>query len=128
MGVVNVTPDSFSDGGRFFSVGAAVEHGLRVVFVVGRRAVEDLPQFLAAAVLHEQLIEEAVELRFGQWIGAFLLQRVLRGEHVERLRQIVTRAGNGDVLLLHRLQQRRLRARAGAVDLVGHQQLREHGA
>ena len=30
MGVVNVTPDSFSDGGRFFSVGAAVEHGLRL--------------------------------------------------------------------------------------------------
>ena len=28
-------------------------------------------------------------------------------------------------MLLHRLQQRRLRARAGAVDLVGHQQLRE---
>ncbi|TLY75133.1 MAG: dihydropteroate synthase, partial [Gammaproteobacteria bacterium] len=27
---VNVTPDSFSDGGRFFSVGAAVEHGLRL--------------------------------------------------------------------------------------------------
>jgi dihydropteroate synthase len=31
MGVLNVTPDSFSDGGRFFSVGAAVEHGLRLV-------------------------------------------------------------------------------------------------
>ena len=30
MGVLNVTPDSFSDGGRFFSVGAAVEHGLRL--------------------------------------------------------------------------------------------------
>src|SRR5436305_6692798 len=30
MGVVNVTPDSFSDGGRFLSVGAAVEHGLRL--------------------------------------------------------------------------------------------------
>ncbi|HEX3823741.1 MAG TPA: dihydropteroate synthase [Mycobacteriales bacterium] len=28
MGVVNVTPDSFSDGGRHFSTAAAVEHGL----------------------------------------------------------------------------------------------------
>ncbi|MHB8690944.1 MAG: dihydropteroate synthase [Solirubrobacteraceae bacterium] len=28
MGVVNVTPDSFSDGGRYLSVGAAIEHGL----------------------------------------------------------------------------------------------------
>ena len=28
MGVVNVTPDSFSDAGRYFDPGAAVEHGL----------------------------------------------------------------------------------------------------
>jgi len=28
MGVVNVTPDSFSDGGRWFTPGAAVAHGL----------------------------------------------------------------------------------------------------
>lgn len=31
MGIVNVTPDSFSDGGRFNSVDAAVEHGLQLV-------------------------------------------------------------------------------------------------
>lgn len=30
MGVVNVTPDSFSDGGRFYVPEAAVEHGLRL--------------------------------------------------------------------------------------------------
>jgi dihydropteroate synthase len=30
MGVVNVTPDSFSDGGRFFEPAAAVGHGLRL--------------------------------------------------------------------------------------------------
>ncbi len=31
LGVVNVTPDSFSDGGRFLDPRAAVEHGLRLV-------------------------------------------------------------------------------------------------
>jgi dihydropteroate synthase len=31
MGVVNVTPDSFSDGGLFLYADAAVEHGLRLV-------------------------------------------------------------------------------------------------
>ena len=31
MGVVNVTPDSFSDGGRFLDPRAAVEHGRRLV-------------------------------------------------------------------------------------------------
>ena len=30
MGVLNVTPDSFSDGGRFFSPTAAVEQGVRM--------------------------------------------------------------------------------------------------
>jgi len=31
MGIVNVTPDSFSDGGRWFSTEVAVEHGLKLV-------------------------------------------------------------------------------------------------
>ena len=31
MGVVNVTPDSFSDGGRWFGAGAAIEHGLELI-------------------------------------------------------------------------------------------------
>ncbi|USQ76720.1 dihydropteroate synthase [Ornithinimicrobium cryptoxanthini] len=31
MGVVNVTPDSFSDGGRWFEPAAAVEHGLALL-------------------------------------------------------------------------------------------------
>ena len=31
MGVVNITPDSFSDGGRYFSPEAAVEHALRLL-------------------------------------------------------------------------------------------------
>lgn len=31
MGVVNVTPDSFSDGGKFLDANAAVEHALKLV-------------------------------------------------------------------------------------------------
>ena len=30
MGVLNVTPDSFSDGGQFFNSAAAIEHGLKM--------------------------------------------------------------------------------------------------
>jgi dihydropteroate synthase len=30
MGIVNVTPDSFSDGGRFLNAGRAVEHALKL--------------------------------------------------------------------------------------------------
>jgi dihydropteroate synthase len=31
LGILNVTPDSFSDGGRFDSTDAAIEHGLRLI-------------------------------------------------------------------------------------------------
>lgn len=31
MGIVNVTPDSFSDGGRFLEPAIAIEHGLKLV-------------------------------------------------------------------------------------------------
>ncbi len=31
MGIINVTPDSFSDGGRFMDAAAAVRHGLQLV-------------------------------------------------------------------------------------------------
>src|SRR5437660_387239 len=31
MGIVNVTPDSFSDGGRFVQTDAAIAHGLELV-------------------------------------------------------------------------------------------------
>src|SRR5215472_13128402 len=30
MGVLNVTPDSFSDGGKFFAAEKAIEHGLKM--------------------------------------------------------------------------------------------------
>lgn len=31
MGILNVTPDSFSDGGQFFAPDRAIEHGLRMI-------------------------------------------------------------------------------------------------
>ncbi len=31
MGVVNITPDSFSDGGKFLAANAAIDHGLQLI-------------------------------------------------------------------------------------------------
>ena len=43
MGIVNVTPDSFSDGGRYLEPTAAIEHGLRLVeAMVLDRSMENL--------------------------------------------------------------------------------------
>jgi len=72
--------------------------------------------------------QESVKLGFGQGIGTFLLDRVLCGQHMKGRRQVVAHAGNRDMALLHGLQQGRLGARAGAVDLVRHQELGENRA
>ena len=74
---------------------------------------------------HFDLEQEPVELRFGERIRPFLLDRVLRGHHEERLLQLVDRAGRGDRAFLHRFEQGRLRLRRGAVDFVGQQELGE---
>ena len=61
---------------------------------------------------------EPVELPLGQRIRAVLLDRVLGRDHEERRGQRVRHALDRHLPLLHRLQQRRLRPRRRAVDLV----------
>ena len=67
------------------------------------------------------LEQEAVELRLGQRVGAFLVDRVLGREHEEGLVELELVVADRDALLLHRLEQRGLGLGRGAVDLV-----REH--
>ena len=74
------------------------------------------------------LEHEPVELRFGQRIRAFELDRVLRREHEERIGQRPRLAERRDAPFLHRLEQRRLRLGRGAVDLVGEQEVGEDRA
>ncbi len=72
--------------------------------------------------------KEAIKLRFGQGEGAFKLDRILGGQHQEGAGQRQGRALDADLALLHRFQQRRLRARPGAVDLIGKQDLAKYWA
>jgi hypothetical protein len=53
---------------------------------------------------------------------------VLRGHHQEGLGHAVRLPGDGDLALLHHLEQRALHLGGGAVDLVGQQQVGEHRA
>jgi hypothetical protein len=68
---------------------------------------------------------EAIELRLGQRVRPLHLDRVLRRQHEERRRQRVGLLADGHRLLLHRLEQRGLRLRRRAVDLVGEHDVRE---
>ena len=68
---------------------------------------------------------EAVELGFRQRIGAFLLDRVLRGDDEERLGQVVGVLAGRDLTFLHGFEQGGLRLGRRAVDLVGQEDVGE---
>ena len=72
--------------------------------------------------------QETVDLRLRQRERPLELDGVLRGEHEERRRQRVRDAVDGDPALLHGLQEGGLRARRGAVDLVGEDDVGEQRA
>ena len=75
---------------------------------------------------HRNLEHEAIFLRFGQRIGSFILDGILRGEHGEAGRQPMRFAVDGHRPFLHGLEQGRLRLRRGAIDFVGEQERSEH--
>ena len=76
-------------------------------------------------IAHAQEHREAVKLGLGQREGAFKFDRILRGDHHERRLQRVRLAIDGDLAFLHRLKQRRLRLRRGAIGLIDEDEVRE---
>jgi hypothetical protein len=133
----HVAPDLLGDVGLVQLVTRAIEtddaeertnlseHVRRDTLV---REVEHLVLALSVRVVEHDLEEEAVELRLGQLEHVAVLVRVLRRDDEERIRELVPFPLDGDLTLLHRLEERGLRARRGPVDLVGEQDVREHDA
>jgi hypothetical protein len=79
-------------------------------------------------VLDHDVEHEAIELRLGQRIGPFLLDRILRREHEQRPAQLVADAVDRDLIFLHRLEEGRLRLGRRAVDFVSEDHVGEDGA
>ena len=88
--------------------------------------LQNLQLFGLRGIRHANLHQEAVQLRFGQRIGAFKIDRVLRREHGEPARQRAPLAVDRHLPLFHAFQQRSLGARRHAVDLVHQQQIGKH--
>ena len=84
----------------------AVQHLVDFRFCPFGRAIEHFGQFSGAGIIHQQFEKETVELRFGQRVGPFLIDGVLRGEHEERLGELAEFSGGSDLFLLHRFEQR----------------------
>src|SRR5579862_1981071 len=70
-------------------------------------------------IAQHDLEEEAVDLRLRQRVRSFHFDRVERCQDKEGALEPVRRAGNRHLQLRHGFEQRRLRFRGGAVDLVG---------
>ena len=68
---------------------------------------------------------EPVELRLGQGIGAFLFERILRGQHEEGRSQLIRLPAGGDALFLHRFEERRLRLGRRPVNFVRQENIGE---
>ncbi len=75
-----------------------------------------------------QLEHEAVNLRFGQRISAFLLDGILRGQHQKRFLELEGLFADGDLLFLHGFEQGALHLGRRAVDFVGQHEVGEDRA
>ena len=71
---------------------------------------------------------EAVALRLGEGVGALHLDGVLGRDHHERLLEHVGRVVDGDLALLHGLEQGGLGLGGGPVDLVADHDVGEDAA
>jgi hypothetical protein len=69
-----------------------------------------------------------MRLRLGKGIGALLLDRILGGQDEERLLQRKRLLSEGHLALLHGFEQGGLDLGRGAVDLIGEDEVAEHGA
>src|SRR5258706_6811241 len=74
--------------------GFGIDDALRRPLVADRCRHQHLLFGFAVGITDIDLQQETVELRFGKRIGAFLLQRILGGEHMEGPGQVVTLAAD----------------------------------
>jgi hypothetical protein len=103
-----------------------VQAGQGVLGTPGRLE-EDAPLVFGRRVVDANAQEETIHLRLGQRIGAVALLGILRRHHQKRRVQRVRPAVDRHLALVHRFEQRALCARRRSVDLVGENQVREHG-
>ena len=89
--------------------------------------VDDDKFFLLAGVADQHLHHKPVHLRLGQRVSPLGFDRILSGHDQKRLRHPVGLAGDGDLVLLHHLEQRALHLCRRSVDLIGQQKVGEDG-
>ena len=92
------------------------------------RPQEQLLLLVHAGMSHIDLEEEAVQLGFGQSVGALVLDRVLRGHDHEGNARRMRDPVHGHLPFFHHLEERALRFGRCPVDLVHQHDIAEDGA
>ena len=112
--------------GAVLDVDFKVDPGLEVeIRLGGGHAVEDQLFLGLGRIADDDLEHEAVHLGLGQRVGSLLLDRVLRGDHKERVGQLVSVLPGGDLLFGHGLKKRGLGFGRGAVDFISEENVGE---
>ncbi len=86
---------------------------------------EDAPQLLGRRMGDKNPEHKPVQLGLGQRVDPFHLDGILGRDHEEGLLQLIRFAGDGHLVLGHRLQERGLRFRRGAVHFIRQQEVGE---
>ena len=85
-------------------------------------------QVAARRIFHQDLHQEAVELRLGQRIGSFHLDRILRGHHQKWRFQMCVGVPLVTVCSCMASSSARLRFGRGAINFVGQNQVAQKSA
>ena len=97
--------------------------GVEDVFQPGngapRRGACNFKFFRARRIIDVNQEHKPIQLRFGQRVGAFLFDRILRRQHKKRRFERVRSADDRDTMLLHGLQHRGLSLCWSSVNFVG---------
>jgi dihydropteroate synthase len=109
MGIVNVTPDSFSDGGMFDDAEAAVKHGLQLLEGIRREAPEAL---LSVDTRKAAVATDALEA------GAHVVNDISAGADPDMFRVVAT-SGAGMVLMHMRGEPKTMQQDPQYDDVVG---------
>src|SRR6059036_3218842 len=91
-------------------------------------SLEDLDLLLSGRIPDVDLQQEPIDLGLRERVGALVLDRILRRDHEERPVQRERLALQRRLAFLHRLEERGLGLRRGAVDLVREEDVREDRA
>ena len=108
--------DGLLHGEDFVHVGDGLQRLQRIVVCA---LAQDFFLSFVRRIAHLDAHQEAIELGFGERIRAVVLDRILCGNDKKRVGQRKRFAVDGDLRIVHRFEQRGLRARGGAVDFVG---------